>query len=147
MTLKEQLMQDLKDAMKNKDAIKKDTVQMSRAAILQIEKDKKIELDDEGVIEVIAKELKKRKDALPDYEKSGRQDLIESLHKEIKVLEAYLPVQLTSVELEVIVKEAITSTGAASIRDMGKVMAEVMPKIKGRADGKSINEIAKKYLQ
>lgn len=147
MTLKEKLMQDLKDAMKNRDAIKKDTVQMVRAAVLQIEKDKKIVLDDEEVIEVIAKELKKRKDSLPDYEKSGRQDLIDKLYEEMKVLEAYLPQQLTLEELEVIVKEVISSTGAENIKDMGKIMAEVMPKVKGRADGKSINEIAKRYLQ
>lgn len=147
MTLKEQLMQNLKDAMKNGDAIRKNTVQMARAAVLQIEKDKKIELDDEGIIEVIAKELKKRKDSLPDYEKSGRQDLVDNLRKEIKILESYLPQQLSPEELEIIVKEAINSTGAASIKDMGKVMAEIMPKVKGRADGKSINEIAKRYLQ
>lgn len=146
MSLKNKLLEDLKQAMKDRDEIKKDTVQMIRAAILQIEKDKKIVLDEEGIIEVIAKELKKRKDALPDYEKSGRQDLIDRLNLEMKVIEEYLPEQLTIEELEVIVKEAVTKTGAVEIKDMGKVMAEVMPKVKGRADGKVINEIARKYL-
>lgn len=147
MSLKDKLAQDLKEAMKSKEEIRKNTVQLARAAILQVEKDKKIVLDDEGIIDVIAKELKKRKDALPDYEKSGRQDLIESLRKEISILEEYLPQQLSMDELEVIVKEAITAVNASSIKDMGKVMAEVLPKVKGRADGKSINEIARKYLQ
>lgn len=146
MSLKVKLMDDLKQAMKDKDEVKKDTVQMIRAAILQIEKDKKIVLDEDGIIEVIAKELKKRKDALPDYERSGRQDLIERLQLEISVIEGYLPQQLTVEELEVIVKEAITITGAVSKKDMGKVMAEVMPKVKGRADGRIINEISNKYL-
>lgn len=147
MSLKERLMEDLKQSMKNKDEIRKNTVQMVRSAVLQVEKDKKIVLDEDGIIEVIAKEHKKRKDALPEYEKSGRQDLIDNLVKEIKVIEEYLPQQLSYEEVELLVKEAITKTGANSIKDMGKIMAEVMPKVKGRADGKMINEIARKYLQ
>lgn len=147
MSLKEKLAEDLKQAMKNKDEIAKNTVQLTRAAILQIEKDQKVVLDDEGIIDVIAKELKKRKDALPEFEKSGRQDLIININKEMEILIGYLPQQLTIQELEVIVKEAIEATGASSAKDMGKVMAIVMPKIKGRADGKSVNEIAKKYFQ
>lgn len=146
MLLKEKLMADLKEAMKNKQDIRKNTVQLIRAAVLQVEKDKKIVLDEDGIIEVIAKELKKRKDSLPDFEKSGRQDLIENLKEEIKVIEEYLPEPLSIEELEEIVKTAVSATGAQSVKDMGKVMAEVMPKVKGRADGKTINEIAKKYI-
>ena len=146
MSLKEILAEDLKSAMKDKDTVRKNTVQMVRAAVLQFEKDKKITLDDEGVLEVIAKQLKQRKDSLPDYEKSGRDDLIAELKAEIDVLMKYLPEQLTKEELEVIVKEAIVETGASSIKDMGKIMATVMPKTKGRADGKMINEIAKAML-
>ena len=95
MSLKEQLFADLKTAMKEKDTIKKDTIQLIRSGVLQIEKDNKVELDDEGVIEVISKQLKSRRDSLPDYEKSGRQDLIEKLNKEIEVLLSYLPEQLS----------------------------------------------------
>jgi uncharacterized protein YqeY len=146
MSLKDQLLEDMKNAMKDKDVLKKNTVQMVRAAILQVEKDNKITLDDDGILEVIAKELKKRRDVLPEYEKSGRQDLIESLNAEAEILLRYLPAQLTEAELEVIIKQVIEETGASSARDMGKVMQAVMPKVKGKADGKMINVIAKKIL-
>ncbi len=146
MSLKDVLADDLKSAMKDKDIVRKNTVQMVRAGVLQIEKDKKVTLDDDGVLEVIAKQLKQRKDSLPDYEKSGRDDLIAELKAEIDVLMKYLPEQLTKEELEVIVADAIKSTGASSVKDMGKVMACVMPQTKGRADGKMINEIARAML-
>ena len=146
MSLKETLANDLKTAMKEKDIVRKNTVQMIRAGVLQIEKDNKVTLDDEGVIEVIAKQLKQRKDSLPDYEKSGRSDLIAELKAEIGYLTAYLPEQLSEEELTVIVKDAIAQVGAETVKDMGKVMGAVMPKTKGRADGRMINEIAKKLL-
>jgi len=146
MSLKDKLSDDLKQAMKDKDTVRKNTVQMVRAAVLQMEKDNKLTLDDDGVLEVVAKELKKRKDVLPEYEKSGRQDLIEGLNAEIKVLLAYLPEQLTPERLTEIVKDAIASVGAMSMKDIGKVMAAVMPKVKGRADGKQINQCAKELL-
>lgn len=146
MSLKETLMDDLKIAMKEKDVVRKNTVQMVRSAVLQFEKDNKTELSDEGVIEVIAKELKRRRDVLPEYEKSGREDLIADINREIEILLAYLPKQLTKEELEVIVAEAIAEVGATSMKDMGKIMAAVMPKTKGRADGKMINEIVKAKL-
>ena len=146
MSLKDQLLEDLKNAMKDKDVLKKNTVQMVRAAILQVEKDSKITLDDDGILEIIAKELKKRRDVLPEYEKSGRQDLIESLNAEAEILLQYLPAQLTEAELEVLIKQVIEETGASSVRDMGKVMKAIMPKVKGKADGKMINMIAKKLL-
>ena len=146
MSLKEQLAADLKAAMKDKDTIRKNVVQMIRAGVLQIEKDKLITLDDEGVLEVIAKQLKQRKDSLPDYEKSGRSDLIAELKAEIGYLMEYLPEQLSDEELTEIVKEAVEAVGAQTVKDMGKVMAFVMPKTKGRADGRRINEIAKTML-
>lgn len=146
MSLKEKLAEDLKSAMKDKDIIRKNVVQLVRAGVLQIEKDNKVTLDDEGVLDVIAKQLKQRRDSLPDYEKSGREDLIAELKAEMDVLMGYLPEQLTKEELEVIVNDAVIKTGASSMKDMGKIMAEVMPKTKGRADGKVINEIAKAIL-
>ena len=146
MSLKEQLAIDLKSAMKDKDTIRKNVVQMIRAGVLQIEKDKKITLDDNGVLEVIAKQLKQRKDAMPDYEKSGRSDLIAELKAEIGYLMEYLPEQLTEDELTEIVKKAVADTGASSVRDMGKIMGAVLPQVQGRADGRMINEIAKKLL-
>ena len=146
MPIKDKLMEDLKLSMKEKDIIRKNTVQSVRAAVLQVEKDTKVTLDDEGVVGVIAKEVKKRKDVLPEYEKSGREDLIADLKREIDILMEYLPSQLSQEELDEIVLNSIKEVGAQSMKDMGKIMADVMPKIKGRADGKAVNEIVKKYF-
>ena len=146
MALKEQLAQDLKSSMKNKETIRKNTVQMIRTAILQIEKDKKVTLEDEDILDVIAKQLKQRKDVLPEYEKSGRDDLISQLKEEMDVLMGYLPKQLTEEELRPIVEAAVKETGAATMKDMGKVMAVVMPQIKGKADGKAVNAIVKDLI-
>ena len=147
MSLKEQLFADLKTAMKEKDTLKKDTVQLIRSGILQYEKDNKVELDDEGVMEIITKQLKSRRDSLPDYIKSGREDLIEKLNKEIEILLGYLPEQLSEDEIQKIVEEAIAATGAASVKEMGKVMGIVNPKLKGRADMKVVGALVKKLLQ
>ena len=146
MSLKDKLMDDLKSAMKDKDTVRKNAVQMVRASVLQVEKDNKLTLDDEGVIEVVAKEVKKRKDVLPEYEKSGRQDLIDELTREIEVLMVYLPQQMSEEEIETLVIDAIAQTEAKSMKDIGKVMAVIMPKTKGKADGKVINNFVKKHL-
>ncbi|MBE7038460.1 MAG: GatB/YqeY domain-containing protein [Ruminococcaceae bacterium] len=146
MSIKEKLMEDLKLSMKDKDTVRKNAVQSVRAAIKQIEVDNRVELSDEDIIGVIAKEAKKRKDVLPEYEKSGRADLIDELKKEIEVLMGYLPSQLSKEELGEIVKQAISEVGATSMKDMGKIMANVMPKIKGRADGGAVNAIVKELL-
>ncbi len=146
LSLKDKLKEDLKAAMKDKDSVRKNVVQLIKAGVLQVEKDNKVTLDDEGVLDVIAKQLKQRRDSLPDYEKSGREDLIDQLKREMEILMGYLPAQLTHEELEQIVKEAVEATGAKTVKDMGKVMAAVMPKTKGRADGKEINQIARTLL-
>ena len=146
MAIKDKLKDDLKTAMLEKDAIRKNVVQLIKAGVLQVEKDKKITLDDDGVLDVIAKQLKQRRDSLPDYEISGRDDLIAQLKREMELLMEYLPAQLSHDELVEIVREAITKTGASDIKDMGKIMAAVMPKTKGRADGKEINAIARELL-
>ena len=144
--LKEKLLEDLKSAMKEKNTNKKNAVQMVRTAILQIEKDKGIEVTDEQIIDIIAKEVKKRKDSLADFEKANRQDLINQINEEIEVLEGYLPKQLTDEELEEIVSKIVTEVGATNIKDMGKVMKEAKAQIGARADGKRINERLKKIL-
>ena len=146
MTIKDKLKEDLKSAMREKDTIRKNVVQLIKAGVLQVEKDKKITLDDEGVLDVIAKQLKQRRDSLPDYEKSGRDDLIAQLKREMELLMEYLPAQLSHDELKEIVKEAIAKTGASTVKDMGKIMRAVMPQTKGRADGKEINAIARELL-
>ena len=122
--MKEKLLNDLKEAMKEKNEIKKNAIQMVRAGILQIEKDKGIELDDNQIIELIAKEVKKRKDSLSDYERGGREDLVNQIKEEINYLEIYLPKQLSKEELVPIIKNIIEKTGATSIKDMGTVMKE-----------------------
>ena len=144
--LKEKLLEDLKNCMKEKNVVRKNVIQMVRAAILQVEKDKQITLDDNQIIDIIAKESKKRKDALADYEKSGREDLINEIKEEIKILAEYLPKQLSVEEVEAIVKEVIDEVGATSMKDMGKVMKAAKEKIGAASDGKTINEVVKKCL-
>lgn len=144
--LKEKLLEDMKNSMKEKNVIRKNVIQMVRAAILQVEKDKQLEVNDEQILEIIAKESKKRKDALSDYEKSGREDLISEIKQEIEILAEYLPKPLTREEIEKIIEEVIASVGATSMKDMGPVMKEAKAKIGPAADGKTINEIVKEKL-
>lgn len=144
--LKEKLLNDLKESMKEKDLIRKNTVQLIRSSILQIEKDKAIEVTDEQIIEIIAKEAKKRKDAVQDFEKSGREDLINQNNKELEILTSYLPKQLDLEEIENIVKDIIKESGATSMKDMGIVMKTAKEKIGASADGKTISDVVKKLL-
>ena len=144
--LKERLLEDLKVSMRDKNVVRKNTVQMVRAAILQIEKDTGNEIDDEKIIDIIAKEMKKKKDAMVDFEKAERQDLIEQTNEEMKVLEEYLPKQLSKEEIKEIVSKVISNVGATSIKDMGIVMKEAKAKIGAGADGKTINEVVKELL-
>ena len=144
--LKEKLMEDLKISMREKNNLRKNTIQMVRAAILQIEKDKGIEVDDGKKLEIIAKEVKSKKDALVDFEKGGREDLIAQTNEEIVVLQEYLPKQLTHDELVEKIKAVIAKVGATSIKDMGVVMKEAKAEIGTAADGKSINEVVKELL-
>ena len=145
--LKEKLMEDLKVSMREKNNIRKNTVQMVRAAILQIEKDKGIEVEDTQILEIIAKEVKTKKDALSDFEKAGRDDLIFQTNEEIKILCEYLPKQLTREELEVKVSEIIKKVNATSIKDLGIVMKEAKAEIGVAADGKMINEVVRELLK
>lgn len=144
--LKEKLLEDLKQSMKEKNTNRKNVVQMVRAGILQVEKDKGIQLGDAQVLEIIAKELKKRKDSLADFEKANREDLINQVNEEISVLEEYLPKQLSDEELELKIQEIITKVGATTIKDLGMVMKEAKTEIGAQADGKRINEVVRKLL-
>ncbi|MCQ1530863.1 MULTISPECIES: GatB/YqeY domain-containing protein [Lutispora] len=146
MSLKQVLLDDMKAAMKDKDTLRKNAITMVRAGILQIEKDKKTELDDEAILEVIAKAVKQRKDSIPEFEKGNRPDLVEDLKREIDILMAYLPQQLSEDELDSIVSQTIFEVGAQSAKDIGKVMKALLPKTKGRADGRLVNELVKKHL-
>lgn len=144
--LKEKLMNDLKESMKNKNEIRKNTIQMVRASILQIEKDKGITLEDEKIIEIIAKEVKGKKDAIMDFEKAGRVDLVNQTTEEINILTEYLPKQLSKEEIKEVIKEVMADTGASSMKDMGNVMKEAKARIGASADGRSINEVVKELL-
>ena len=144
--LKEKLMEDLKEAMKSKNEIKKNTVQMVRAAILQIEKDKGIQVEDDRILEIIAKEVKTKRDAIKDFEKAERQDLIKQTNQEIEVLQQYLPKQLSREEIKVELERIIAEIGATTMKDMGSIMKEAKAKMGASADGKIINEVAKEIM-
>ena len=144
--LKEKLMEDLKNSMKEKNIVRKNVIQMVRAAILQIEKDKGIEVDDNKILEIIAKEVKTRNDSLEDFQKGGREDLVEQAKQEIAILSEYLPKQLTKEELKERIMNIINEIGANSIKDMGAVMKEAKAQIGTAADGKSINEVVRELL-
>jgi uncharacterized protein YqeY len=144
--MKEQLLQDLKEAMKNKDTLMKDTITMLRAAILQVEKDNLKTLNDDEICGIVAKEVKKRKESVTEYENAGRQDIADNLKREIEILSKYLPEQLSEEEIAKMVDEAIAESGATSPRDMGKVMGILRPKTQGKADGKVVSDIVKEKL-
>jgi len=146
MNLKERLMDDLKTAMRAKDTLRKDLLQIIRAGVLQVEKDSRIELDDAGVAEVLAREYKKRAETVQELAGSNRQDVIDKNRAEMALIEEYLPRQLSEAEIEDLVRQAISRSGAQSARDMGQVMKILMPDVKGRADGKLVNQIVKRLL-
>ena len=147
MTLKERLASDFKDALKNKDEVGKNTISLARAAIKQYEVDKREELDDEGVIQILSKQVKMRKDALGDFEKAGRTDLLDSYKAEIEVLSKYLPEQLSVDEIKKIVEETAADMGITEGKqNMGKMMGAVMPKVKGVADGKDVRKVIEEFL-
>ena len=147
MSLKQKLQEDLKSSMKNKDAIKKSVITLIRSSIKQYEVDNRVELQDDEIVDLIAKQLKQTRDSREEFAKAGREDLISETEAEIKVLKEYLPQQLSEEELNEIVKLTISEVGATSMKDMGKIMSVIRPKVKGRADGKLINELVKKNLQ
>ena len=146
MSLKERLMADLKDAMKSKDKLRKDVITMVRAAIKQKEVDERVELDDADIENIISKQLKEKKSSIEEFKKGNRQDLVDQTNAEIEILLKYLPEQLSDEELKEIIKKVIDENEITSMKDIGKLMKNVMPLIKGKADGKQVNIIAKELL-
>ena len=144
MSMKERLLEDLKAAMREKDVRKKEVLQICRAAVLQVEVDQRIEMDDAGVLDILSKEYKKRQETLKEL--GDRTDIIEKYEAEMAIIEQYLPKQLTESETLEIVKATIAEVGASSIRDMGMVMQALQPKTKGRADGKLVNQLVRQQL-
>ena len=146
MSLKERLMADLKEAMKSKDKLRKDVITMVRAAIKQKEVDERVELDDADIENIISKQLKEKKSSIEEFKKGNRQDLVDQTNAEIEILLKYLPEQLSDEELKEIIKKVIDEKEITSMKDIGKLMKNVMPLIKGKADGKQVNVIAKELL-
>lgn len=146
MSLKDVLMDDLKVAMRDKDKLRKSSITMLRAAIKQVEVDERIELDDADVIDIIAKQIKQKNNAIEEFRKGERQDLVDMTQEEIKILMTYMPEQLSEEAIYVIVQEAIAKTGATNMKDMGKVMGIVTNATKGKADGKIVADLVKKAL-
>lgn len=147
MSLSERLNEDMKQAMKSQDKFKLSTIRMVRSTIKNLEIDLKRTLDDNEVLDILSREIKQRKDALQEFEKAGRDDLAASLKAEVQIIAEYLPEQLTEEEIKVIVQQTIQETGATSKADIGKVMSALMPKVKGRADGKLVNQAVQQLLQ
>ncbi|SFA95610.1 MULTISPECIES: GatB/YqeY domain-containing protein [unclassified Bacillus (in: firmicutes)] len=147
MSLLERLNNDMKQAMKNKEKDKLSVIRMIKSS-LQNEAIKlgNRELSEEDELTVLSRELKQRKDSLHEFDKAGRADLVEKLRAELTVVELYLPAQLSEEELSDIVKTAVAETGAISKADMGKVMAAIMPKVKGKADGSLVNKLVQQHL-
>lgn len=146
MSIKERLQEDWKQALKSKDKLKADTIAMTKAAILLVEKSNGIKVDDGKVIEILAREVKQRKESIAEFKKGNRQDLVDKTQAEVDIIMNYLPQQLSQEEIENIIRDAVLDIGASSIKDMGKVMSAISTKVKGRADGKLVSEKVKSYL-
>ncbi len=148
MSLKEKLTEDMKQAMRDKESgkLRLSVIRMVRANIKNVEIDRKEELSNDEVLDVLAKEVKMRRDAVEEFNKGNRPDLVESLEQEINILMSYLPEQLSEAEVRTLVESAVAETQAVSPKEMGKVMAVLMPKVKGRADGKLVNTIVRELL-
>ena len=146
MSLKDRVLQDMKEAMKARDQLRLSTLRLLVSEIKNKEIDAKGELKDEDILALIQKAVKQRQDSIAQYEKGGRQDLAEKEKAELEILKAYLPEELSKEAILKIIDQAIAATGASSPKEMGKVMREVMPKVKGRADGKLVNELVRKRL-
>ena len=134
MSLRDKITEDMKNAMRSGDKERLGHIRMLQAAIKQREVDERITLDDAQVIAVLEKMVKQRKDSIAQFEQGGRADLADKEKAEIALLQAYLPAQLSEAEVDALIKEAIAATGAASVKDMGKVMGAVKAKAAGRAD-------------
>ena len=145
-TIKEKLQEDWKAALKAKDKFKANTISTAKSAILLVEKTDNVKLEDDEVINILAKEVKQRRESMLEFEKGNRQDLVDQCNAELEILLEYLPQQLSEEEIKQIVKDSAEKMGASSIKDMGKVMSAIRPKIVGRADGKLVSQIVKEYL-
>jgi uncharacterized protein YqeY len=146
VTLKERLNQDMKEALKAHDSARLSAIRMIISAVRNKEIDARKDMDDEGVLSVLSTSAKQRRESIEQYEKAGRQDLVDKEKAELEVIMSYMPQQMGRKEIEALVRDAVAESGAAGPADMGKVMKVLMPKVKGRADGKLVNEVVKAAL-
>ncbi len=146
MSLKEQLKEDLKTAMRAKEIIRRDCIRAINTMIKQIEVDERKELNDSDIIKLIQKGIKQREEAISQYKDASRDDLVQKEQEQVEVFKEYLPTQISEQELEIGMKEIIDQVEATSMKDMGKVMGQASKKFAGVADGKRINEMTKKLL-
>ena len=146
MPLKEQLAADLKDAMRQRDQRRRDVLRLTLAALHNAEIAVGGELDEAGILDVIAKEAKRRRESIEEFGKAGRQDLVEKEEAELAILSAYLPQQASRDEIVEAARQAIQETGASGPKDLGKVMPVLMQRFRGRADGREVNEIVRELL-
>ena len=147
MSLMEKLTADMKEAMKQGEKERLSVIRLVRSAVRQAEIDGKKTLSDDEIIGVITKEVKMRRDSIEEFERGGRSDLVEKTQAEIAILMPYLPAQLSPDEVRQLVETAVAEVGATTAKDMGKVMGVLMPRVKGRADGKLVNEIVRSLLK
>lgn len=146
MSLLEQLDQDMKTALKNKEKTRLSVIRLLKAALKNEEIKLKRTLTEEEIVTVLSREMKQRKESLEEFTKAGRDDLIQQLKEEMEILQAYLPEQLSEDELKRLISQTIAETGASSMADMGKVMGAIMPKVRGRADGALVNRLVREML-
>ncbi|MEW5852580.1 MAG: GatB/YqeY domain-containing protein [Myxococcota bacterium] len=146
MALRDQIDADMKAAMKAQEKARLDALRLIKNEIRKKEIDEKITLDDAGVHGVLSKLAKQRQDSIEQYKAGGRQDLVDKESAELALIQGYLPQQMSEAELKAVVADAIKESGAAGPKDMGKVMGVLMPKVKGRADGKLVNQLVKAAL-
>lgn len=146
MNLAERLNEDMKQAMKAGEKFRLSTIRMVRASIKNQEIELRRPLNDDEALQVVSRDLKQRRDSLQDFERAGREDLVEQMKGEIEIISQYLPQQLNEEEIKAIVMQTIQETGASSKADMGKLMGALMPKVKGRADGKLVNQLVQQVL-
>ena len=140
------LQNALKEAMKSKENVRRDVIRMALNAIKQVEIDKRVELPPADVVEILQKEAKQRRESIEEKERAGMMDRAAEEQAELAILEEFLPQQLSREQVAEIVREAVASTGVTSMKEMGKVMSVVMPRVKGLADGKLVNEVVRELL-
>lgn len=146
MSLKEKLQSDLKEAMRQKDEVRKRTIRLALATITNTEVEQRKELDDPGVLAVLSKEIKQRQESIEEFRRGSREDLVAQAEAEMALLHTYLPRQLSPEEIRARAKETIEQLGAASMSQMGQVMKTLMQELQGQADGKLVNQIVRELL-